>query len=277
MTKTDDRDHVDAFLESIHLVLPDLDLEVEGIVDRISGLARRLQRSMDETLAEFGLDTAENKVLSILAQGGEPFRSTPGRLAARMELSSGAMTNRLDRLEQAGLVQRLPDPDDRRSVVVELTDHGRKTYRRAVGAQANKEALVTAALNEREKVQLNSLLRLMMLEFERRERGEPELAISAVRRCSERARRPQDRGQHHAQHRHHQADHPGGDVLRAHDRSRGDADSDHAAGCDKPDEDRFDTTPPAPTPADERNGRRIEVTGVRRIGRLGRDLTDARR
>ena len=89
MTKTDDRDHVDAFLESIHLVLPDLDLEVEGIVDRISGLARRLQRSMDETLAEFGLDTAENKVLSILAQSGEPFRSTPGRLAARMELSSG--------------------------------------------------------------------------------------------------------------------------------------------------------------------------------------------
>ena len=174
MTKTDDRDHVDAFLESIHLVLPDLDLEVEGIVDRIAGLARRLQRSMDETLAEFGLDTAENKVLSILAQGGEPFRSTPGRLAARMELSSGAMTNRLDRLEQAGLVQRLPD--DRRSVVVELTDHGRKTYRRAVGAQANKEALVTAALNEREKVQLNSLLRLMMLEFERRERGEPDCA-----------------------------------------------------------------------------------------------------
>jgi DNA-binding MarR family transcriptional regulator len=176
MATADDRDHVDAFLESIHLVLPDLDLEVEGIVDRIAGLARRLQRSMDETLAEFGLDTAENKVLSILAQGGEPFRSTPGRLAARMELSSGAMTNRLDRLEQAGLVQRLPDPDDRRSVVVELTDHGRKTYRRAVGAQANKEALVTAALNEREKVQLNSLLRLMMLEFERRERGEPNCA-----------------------------------------------------------------------------------------------------
>jgi DNA-binding MarR family transcriptional regulator len=160
MAKTEDRDHVDAFLESIHLVLPDLDLEVEGIVDRISGLARRLQRTMDETLAEFGLDTGENKVLSILAQSGEPYRSTPGRLAARMELSSGAMTNRLDRLEQAGLVQRLPE-------------HGRKTYRRAVGAQAQKEALVTAALNEREKVQLNALLRLMMLEFERRERGEP--------------------------------------------------------------------------------------------------------
>ena len=64
---------------------------------------------------------------------------------------------------------RLPDPDDRRSVVVELTDHGRETYRRAVGVQAEKEALVAAALNPREKSQLNGLLRKLMLEFERRQ------------------------------------------------------------------------------------------------------------
>ena len=170
MAKTEDRDHVDAFLDSIHLVLPDLDLEVEGIVDRISGLARRLQRTMDETLAEFGLDTAENKVLSILAQGGEPFRSTPGRLATRMELSNGAMTNRLDRLEEADLVRRLPDPEDRRSVVVELTDHGRETIQKMVGAQAQKEALLAMSLSAREQKQLNGLLRKVMLEFERRER-----------------------------------------------------------------------------------------------------------
>src|SRR6476660_4008418 len=169
MAKTEDRDHVDAFLESIHLVLPDLDLEVEGIVDRIAGLARRLQRTMDETLAEFGLDTAENKVLSILAQGGEPYRSTPGRLAARMELSSGAMTNRLDRLEQAGLVQRLPDPDDRRGVLVELTDAGRTAWEQSVSAQAEQESLVAAALSVKEKQELNALLRRLMREFERRE------------------------------------------------------------------------------------------------------------
>jgi DNA-binding MarR family transcriptional regulator len=88
-----------------------------------------------------------------------------------MDLSSGAMTNRLDRLEQAGLIRRLPDPDDRRRVVVELTEHGRETYRSAVGVQAKKEALVTAALNDREKAQLNALLRLLMLEFERREQA----------------------------------------------------------------------------------------------------------
>jgi DNA-binding MarR family transcriptional regulator len=168
-TKTEQRDHVDRFLETIHLVLPDLDLEVEGIVDRIAGLSRRIHRTMDETLAEFGLDTAEHKALSALAQAGPPYRSTPGKLAKRMDLSSGAMTNRLDRLEQAGLIRRLPDPDDRRGVVVELTEEGRRLYQQAVGVQAKKEALVTAALNEREKKQLNSLLRRLMLEFERRE------------------------------------------------------------------------------------------------------------
>lgn len=167
--KTEQRDHVDRFLETIHFVLPDLDLEVEGIVDRISGLSRRIHRTMDETLVEFGLDSAEHKALSTLAQAGKPYRSTPGKLAKRMDLSSGAMTNRLDRLEQAGLIRRLPDPDDRRGVLVELTDEGRRLYQQAVGVQAKKEALVTAALNEREKKQLNSLLRRLMLEFERRE------------------------------------------------------------------------------------------------------------
>jgi DNA-binding MarR family transcriptional regulator len=165
----DNKDHIDRFLATIHHVVPDLDLEVEGIVDRISGLSRRLQRSMDETLAEFGLDTAEHKALSTLAQAGEPYRSTPGKLSKRMELSSGAITNRLDRLEQAGLIRRLPDPDDRRGVLVELTAKGRRTYQKAVGAAAKKEALVAAALTEREKKQLNALLRRMMLEFERRE------------------------------------------------------------------------------------------------------------
>jgi DNA-binding MarR family transcriptional regulator len=168
-TKTEQQDHVDRFLETIHLVLPDLDLEVEGIVDRIAGLSRRIHRSMDETLAEFGLDSAEHKALSALTQAGPPHRSTPGKLAKRMDLSSGAMTNRLDRLEEAGLIRRLPDPDDRRGVVVELTEEGRRVYQQAVGVQAKKEALVTDALNEREKKQLNSLLRRMMLEFERRE------------------------------------------------------------------------------------------------------------
>jgi DNA-binding MarR family transcriptional regulator len=163
-------DHVDAFLDRIHHVYPDLDLEVEGVVDRIGGINRRINRMLDETLAEVGLDASEYKVLSHLSQAGPPFRSTPGRLAKRMDLSSGAMTNRLDRLEEAGLLRRLPDPDDRRSVVVELTDHGVETIEKTIGVQAQKEALMAAALSPREQKQLNGLLRKLMLELERRER-----------------------------------------------------------------------------------------------------------
>jgi DNA-binding MarR family transcriptional regulator len=166
----DEQDHVDSFLGRIHLAYPDLDLEVEGIVDRIGGINRRIHRALDETLAEFGLDMGDYKVLNSLSQIGPPHRSTPGRLSKRIELSSGAMTNRLDRLEEADLIRRLPDPDDRRSVVVELTDHGRETIQKAVGVQAQKEGLVAAALDPQEKEQLNGLLRKLMLEFERRER-----------------------------------------------------------------------------------------------------------
>jgi DNA-binding MarR family transcriptional regulator len=80
------------------------------------------------------------------------------------------MTNRLDRLEQAGLVRRIPDPDDRRGVLVELTGKGRKAWEDSVNAQAEKESLVAAALTEAEKKQLNALLRRLMREFERREK-----------------------------------------------------------------------------------------------------------
>ena len=168
VTETTERDHVDRFLESIRETLPMLDPEVEGLVDRIAGISRRLHRLLDETLAEFNLDHVEWKLLGILSRRPE-YRTSPGRLARMIELSSGAMTNRLDRMEEAELLRRLPDPNDRRGIAVEVTDAGRRLYQDAVGAQAAKEALVAAALDDEEKRQLNALLRRLMLEFERRE------------------------------------------------------------------------------------------------------------
>jgi DNA-binding MarR family transcriptional regulator len=94
---------------------------------------------------------------------------SPGVLARIEELSTGAMTNRLDRLEEAGLVRRLPDPDDRRAVKVELTAQGKRTWEDAVAAQAKKEAVVASALTEREKEQLTKLLRKLMIGYEKRE------------------------------------------------------------------------------------------------------------
>jgi DNA-binding MarR family transcriptional regulator len=173
VTKPQERDHIDRFLESIRDRLPMLDPEVEGLVDRIGGLSRRFKRALDETLAEFGLDWAEYKLLGLLTREGDAYRSSPGRLARLMELSSGAMTNRLDRLEQAGLLRRLPDPSDRRGIQVELTPQGRKLYEDAIGVQGRKESLVAAALTNAEKKQLNALLRRLMIEFERAEGRSP--------------------------------------------------------------------------------------------------------
>ena len=130
MAKTEERDHVDDFLESIRDELPDLDFEVEGIVDRIMGLSRRIKRMMEETLrgARPDLGRVEGAGLPP-PQSGPTRRASPGQLAEHLELSSGAMTNRLDRLEEAGLIERLRDPDDRRGVQVELTAAGRRGVR----------------------------------------------------------------------------------------------------------------------------------------------------
>jgi DNA-binding MarR family transcriptional regulator len=164
MTEIEDRDHVDRFLEEHDL--PGVDPEVEGIVDRINGLRRRFHAMADETLAELGLAEGAWKVLTTLRFAGPPYRRSVGKLAKRAELSSGAMTNRLDRLEEAGLVRRLPDPEDRRGVLVELTESGLDAYFAAVGVQAAKEASIAEPLTEREREQLNGLLRKVIVGFE---------------------------------------------------------------------------------------------------------------
>lgn len=165
------QDHIDRFLEAVRNELPELDLTIEGIVERIGGLHRRLRRMLDETLAEQGLASSEWKTLSYLRQAGPPYRSSPGKLAERADLSSGAMTNRLDRLEAAGLIRRLPDPTDRRAIQVELTETGHKAYERSISIQAAKEAEVVSALNAREREHLNGLLRRVMLAAERWEQS----------------------------------------------------------------------------------------------------------
>src|SRR5262249_11144210 len=113
------------------------------------------------------------RIVALLNPQDEPHRSAPGKLARAMELSSGAMTNRLDRMEEAGLLRRLPDPADRRGVLVELTPEGKRLYEETVGVQARKEELIASALSVSEKKQLNGLLRRLMIEFERIEGGPP--------------------------------------------------------------------------------------------------------
>jgi DNA-binding MarR family transcriptional regulator len=158
------RDHVDQFLERLHDI-PGLDRDAEAIVDRINSLQRRLRRDFEETLRAQGLTWPEWKTLGSLIFDDDHCCS-PGELSNELEVSTGAMTNRIDRLEEAGLVRRLRDPDDRRGVKVELTEAGRKAWTDATSLQASREARIASALSKREQDQLNGLLRKLMLQFE---------------------------------------------------------------------------------------------------------------
>jgi DNA-binding MarR family transcriptional regulator len=164
-TETSVRDHVDKRLEELGDDLPDLDLDVEGIVERIQGLDKRFKQAMEETLEDHGLNYGEWRVLCNLRRAHD-HTSTPGDLSAKLELSSGAMTNRIDRLETDGLVQRHRDPDDRRGVRVELTEAGNTAWVESTNTQAIKEKLVAGALTKAEQHQLNGLLRKLMLSFD---------------------------------------------------------------------------------------------------------------
>ncbi|HKD93833.1 MAG TPA: MarR family transcriptional regulator [Gaiellaceae bacterium] len=170
--KSGDRDEVDVFLQDVDADLPkDLDLTVEGIVDRIAGINSRIRRMHNDTLDQLGLTFSDWHVLTALRWSGPPHRRKAGWLARRADLTSGAMTSRLDALEREGLVRRLRDPEDRRSVLVELTKKGLERHERAMAIQAPKEALLAAALTDREKEQLNSLLRRVLLTLEDRAAG----------------------------------------------------------------------------------------------------------
>ena len=159
-------DSIDANLEVWGRELTELDLGVEGIVERIEILKRYLDRAMQETLEAYDLSHGEWKLLAHLRRAGPPYRGKPGKLAKRLGLSSGAMTNRLDNMERRGVIRRVDDPDDRRGVIVELTEEGRHLWDETVGVQAEKESVVGQALTVAEREQLNDLLRRLMHAFE---------------------------------------------------------------------------------------------------------------
>ncbi len=163
--RAETRDHVDTRLDEIGHDLPDLDLDVEGIVERIQGLEKRFRQAMEETLDDHGLSYGEWRLLCNLHRAHDR-TSTPGELSAKLELSSGAMTNRIDRLEEDGLVARHRDPDDRRGVRVALTDAGTQAWVESTNTQAIKEKLIAGALSKAEQHQLNTLLRKLMLSFD---------------------------------------------------------------------------------------------------------------
>src|SRR3954451_10841377 len=141
-------DDLDAALLVWAREIPSLDPLTEGIVERIHILSHHLNESMSETLAEFHLDRRWFRLLGRLRSYGPPYQRSAGMLAAELQLSSGAMTNRLDRMEQAGLIRRLPDPSDRRGTLVEPTEAGHAAWDATVGRRGGREQAISAVLSE---------------------------------------------------------------------------------------------------------------------------------
>jgi len=155
-------DHVDSILAQWRRERPDLDPAPMGVIGRIARAARTLSRALDTTFTRFGLNSGEFDVLATLRRAGPPYRLTPTRLFTELMLSSGAMTNRLDQLERAGLITRTPDPSDRRGTLVGLTERGQELVDTVVTAHLANEQRLLAALSFAEREQLAQLLRKLL-------------------------------------------------------------------------------------------------------------------
>jgi DNA-binding MarR family transcriptional regulator len=161
------QDSVDRHVEHWKGEIPELDPVVEGVVTRMQMLLLHLKQSRQALLAEHGLEEYEYATLHFLGGCGPDYRATPTEIAAWLQMSPSGITGRLDALEKRGFIRRLPSPADRRKVIVELTGAGRQAWRGTFNPQTNEEAKVLAALDPREREQLNDLLRQMLLAIDR--------------------------------------------------------------------------------------------------------------
>jgi DNA-binding MarR family transcriptional regulator len=154
---------VDSIVEQWAAERPDLDASAKHVTGRIVRLASLFQRTYAERFREAGLGEGAYGVLAALRRSGAPHELTPTALAQQRMMTSGGMTPVIDGLERHGLVERVPNPADRRGSLVRLTSSGREVVDRAMALHAEAEQELVAGLGERERDQLARLLRKLLL------------------------------------------------------------------------------------------------------------------
>ncbi len=160
-----DADEVDRLVEGWRTVLPDVDVSPLEILSRVDRLARHLERQRTAVFARHDLETWTFDVLSALRRAA-PDELSPGQLLAQTLVTSGTMTNRLDRLEERRLVRRRPDPHDARGVRVQITAAGRRRVEAALRDLVGREAAILGALDDDDRTALASLLRRVLTPFD---------------------------------------------------------------------------------------------------------------
>jgi DNA-binding MarR family transcriptional regulator len=159
-------DEVDELVAQWRAQRPDLDTEPMQVLSRVSRLARHLDIARRGAFASQGLQPWEFDVLSALRRVGPPFQLTPGALLRATLVTSGTMTNRIDRLAAAGLVRREPDPRDRRGVLVTLTERGKEAVDAALAGLLDRERKLLASLGGEQREVLADLLRTLLAPFD---------------------------------------------------------------------------------------------------------------
>ena len=156
------RDEVDTIVEAWRRERPDLDVAPMEVLSRISRLARHLDRLRANAFSAHDLEAWEFDVLAALRRSGPPYRLSPGQLLRETLVTSGTMTNRVDRLADRGFVTRQDHPNDRRGVLVQLTATGREVVDAALAELVAAERQILAALDVAEHDQLTRSLRLLL-------------------------------------------------------------------------------------------------------------------
>ena len=159
-------DEVDRLVAAWRAERPDLDTEPLHVLSRVSRLARHLDRARRAAFAAHDMESWEFDVLTALRRAGPPYELSPGRLLRATLVTSGTMTNRIDRLETAGLVRRSPDPLDKRGVLVRLTDAGRTRVDAAFDDLVERERDLLGSLTPDDRRTLAGLLRSLLVPFD---------------------------------------------------------------------------------------------------------------
>jgi len=160
-----DNDDVDVIVAAWQRERPDLDVAPLEVLSRLTRLSRHLDHARAQAFSTHDLDAWEFDVLAALRRAGPPYSLSPGQLATQTMVTSGTMTTRVDRLLERGLVNRSPDPNDRRGVRVQLTDAGRLAVDGAFTDLLGREHLILDGLDTSERDEMAALLRSLLGQF----------------------------------------------------------------------------------------------------------------
>lgn len=158
------KDEVDAIVEAWARERPDLDVSPVGIVSRVTRLAARFSAAMETTFAEHDLTKATFEAIAALRRAGAPYRLSQSALMRSLSLTPGTVSVRIDRLVADGLVTREPDPEDRRSVIIRLTERGEAAFDGVVHAHLETERRLLRCLSAGERETLTGLLRRLVID-----------------------------------------------------------------------------------------------------------------